>query len=150
MSVTAVGDNYFITALRLAGVDGLKAHDAFKEVGKRLKEFPEKIPTSYKHVLVSYITEEVNNLNVKEFFTEVNQRDQKIVNEVTEKIKKSLKKSNKNAELHISPKPINTIGGVMINTEDNKQYYVNTFESILVKIKSENQGKVPEILLKFK
>ena len=28
MSVTAVGDSYFITALRLAGVDGRNAHDA--------------------------------------------------------------------------------------------------------------------------
>jgi vacuolar-type H+-ATPase subunit E/Vma4 len=121
--------------------------DVFEEVEKRLRELPEKNPTRYRDILVSYAVEAINNLNGKELFIKVNRHDQKRVNELTEKIKDRPKKSNKIVGLQISPEPINAIGGVIIYTGDKKQYYVNTFESRLTKIKSEDKGRVLEILL---
>jgi vacuolar-type H+-ATPase subunit E/Vma4 len=125
-------------------------NDAFVETENRLKELPEKNPKFYKDILVSYIKEAINSLNGNKFFIEVNQHDQQIVGETIEIIKKSLKKSNKNVELYISPTQISTIGGTIVQTDDNKQYFINTFESRLTKIKTENQGKVLEILSKSK
>jgi vacuolar-type H+-ATPase subunit E/Vma4 len=121
--------------------------DVFEEVEKRLRELPEKNPTRYRDVLFNYAVEAINNLDGKELFIKVNHHDQKIVNELTEKIKNESKKSNEIVRLQISPEFINAIGGVIISTGDKKQYYVNTFESRLTKIKSEDEGRVLEILL---
>jgi vacuolar-type H+-ATPase subunit E/Vma4 len=121
--------------------------DVFEEVEKRLRELPEKNPTRYRDALINYAVEAINNLDGEELFMKVNHNDQKIVNELTEKIKNESKKSNEIVRLQISHEPINTIGGVIIYTEDKKQYYVNTFESRLTKIKSEDEGRVLEILL---
>ena len=122
--------------------------DVFKETENRLREVSDRKPSSYGDILVNYIVEAVNNLEGKKLLVQVNKRDQQIIDDVIDMAKKSLKKSGKNVELKTAPLPIDTTGGVIVYTEDMKQYYVNTFESRLAKIKSENQGKVIEILLR--
>jgi vacuolar-type H+-ATPase subunit E/Vma4 len=79
---------------------------------------------------------------------QIRRQDQPIADRILELAEKSLSKSGKNVTLKISPTQMNSLGGVIVHTEDMRQYYVNTFESRLAKTRSENLGKIMETLLK--
>ncbi|MEM3832167.1 MAG: V-type ATP synthase subunit E family protein [Thermoprotei archaeon] len=141
--------------LAIARIDGRKKvldmrskylEEVFKEVENRLSKVPIENRELYKKVLSDFIIEGIKNLGDSKFLIRINQRDSEIINDVIEMVKKKL--HNKKIEIRVSPEPLNDAGGVIIYTEDMKLYYTNTFESRLMKFKSENRNKVLEILLK--
>ncbi len=120
----------------------------FKEAENRLNKLPLENPELYKNVLSDFIIDGIKNLEGTKFIVKINQRDQAIINDVINLVKAKLGKNYKNIEIKISQEPLNASGGVIIYTEDMRLYYTNTFESRLMKFKSENRGKILDILLR--
>ncbi|MGQ9780728.1 MAG: V-type ATP synthase subunit E [Nitrososphaeria archaeon] len=133
---------------RVLSVKSKYLDQVFKEAENRLKEIPTQEPSIYQKVLVNYIMEALENLEGKEFMIQMNRQDQPLANKTLYLAEDALKKSGKNVKLKISPVPMDASGGVIVYTEDMRQYYVNTFESKLTKTRSESQGKIMEILLR--
>ena len=125
-------------------------NNVFKETENRLKEISEKKQSYYENIIVNYIIEAVDKLEGEIFVIQANKKDSQIIDKIIDVVRKKLKKSGRNVELKTSPQSIDIIGGVIVYTKDMKQYYVNTFESRLLKVKSESHGKIIEILLKSK
>ena len=134
--------------LAIARIDGKKKdlEEVFKEAENRLNKIPIENRELYKKVLSDFIIEGIKNLGGSEFLIKINQRDHEIINDVIEMVKRKL--HDKKIGISVSPEPLNDAGGVIIYTKDMRLYYTNTFESRLMKFKSENRSKVLEILLK--
>jgi vacuolar-type H+-ATPase subunit E/Vma4 len=141
--------------LAIARIDGKKKvldirskylEEVFKEAENRLNKIPIENRELYKKVLSDFIIEGIKNLGGSKFLIKINQRDHEIINDVIGMVKKKL--HDKKVEISVSSESLNDAGGVIIYTEDMRLYYTNTFESRLMKFKSENRSKVLEILLK--
>jgi vacuolar-type H+-ATPase subunit E/Vma4 len=140
--------------LAIARIDGKKKvldikskylENVLKEAENRLNKLPLENPELYKNVLSDFIIEGIKNLEGTKFVIKITPRDQSIINEVINIVKSKLKK---NIEITVSSEFLNASGGVIVYTEDMRLYYINTFESRLMKFKSENRGKILDILLK--
>lgn len=141
--------------LAIARIDGKKKvldvkskylEETFKEAENRLNRIPTENPELYKKILSDFIIEGIKNLGGSKFLVKINQRDQVIINDVIEMVKKKL--HNKSLDIKVSSETLNASGGVIVYTDDMRLYYTNTFESRLMKFKSENRSKVLEILLR--
>lgn len=140
--------------LAIARIDGRKKvldikskylEAVLKEAENRLNKLPLENPELYKNVLSNFIIEGIKNLEGTKFVIKITQRDRSIINDVISTVKSKFKE---NIEITVSPEPLNASGGVVVYTEDMKLYYINTFESRLMKFKSENRGQILDILLK--
>ena len=133
---------------RISNVKSKYLDQVFIEAENRLKEIANKKTSTYQKAMVNYVAEAVKSLEGNTFMIQIRRQDQPIADRILELAEKSLSKSGKNVTLKISPTQMNSLGGVIVHTEDMRQYYVNTFESRLAKTRSENLGKIMETLLK--
>jgi V/A-type H+/Na+-transporting ATPase subunit E len=121
---------------RILGIQAQYVERAFKDAEARLSRFPAGEQAQYQHALTGFITEGSKALGGAALVAVVRDADREIVEGIA-----------RSSGASISTEPLESIGGVVIRTKDERSYFVNTFESRLLRAREELRAKVTDTLL---
>jgi V/A-type H+/Na+-transporting ATPase subunit E len=121
---------------RILGIQAQYVEQVFKEAEARLSGLSVGGPAQYQHALTDFITEGSRALGGAALVAVVRDADREIVEGIA-----------RSSGASISTEPLESIGGVVIRTKDERSYFVNTFESRLLRAREELRAKVTDTLL---
>lgn len=115
-----------------------------EEVENRIKKLVNENRDKYREVMKRLLVEAISSLDGEKFLIHVNERDRDLVKRLISEIKRVTKRL---VELHVSERPVEMMGGVIVETADGKQIFNNTLDARLIRAREELLGQVREILL---
>ncbi len=105
--------------LRWSLVQGVK-----EQLGERMLQLAEH-PEEYRQVFINWLTEAAAQLRTSELVAEVNAKD---LQQFADQWEAMARQAAPDKTIHLHPTPIETLGGVLLRSEDNRIRIVNTFE----------------------
>jgi len=121
----------------------------FIEAEKRLKEVAESSDPRYINFLNNAVIEGAKKISGNKIIILTNNSDKKKLKKNLELLQKEVTKIRGiSTDLVLSSENIQTLGGVILHTEDMHQYYNNTIEARLTKFREEQIEKLIDVLLK--
>ena len=120
----------------------------FTDAKKRLEEAAEGTELRYVRFLQDSILNGATKLSDDKFVIFSNERDKKALKKALVGIqKKIIKTRGRHVVLELNPKNMDTIGGVIICTQDMNRCYNTTLEARLDEFREAHASEVTEILL---
>jgi len=125
-----------------------KKHAMIDNVLNQVREELSILVKSEKYVkmLENLIIEGCSTLNTPEMELMLNSKDSTLISDLGTSIKKISKKTKKKCKVKKSPRSIETIGGVKIQSKDGKMILDNTFDGILEHNNDKLRFKIAQIL----
>jgi len=119
----------------------------FEEVEKKIMKMAEAGGPEYSELLNNLILDGIAAMSGTKFILEVSSRDKEIVTHALGKIRERASKiRNGNITLQIGTLQTRTLGGVVVSTEDQVQYFNNTLEARLSAASQNLEGAIRKIL----
>jgi vacuolar-type H+-ATPase subunit E/Vma4 len=120
--------------------------EVFEEAEARLKSLPTKDPALYKSVLTNFMLEAAEGLEGAHLLAVVRDEDRTLVEGILKDFLKVRWKDGRKVTFSLSDESLDAAGGMLLHTDDMRTYFVNTFESRLLKTKTEERAKVLDSL----
>jgi len=120
---------------------------AFAEAESMLRGIPASDQAGYGNTLRRFIAEAVEALGSSTLVALVRAPDKKLVETVLRSLGGDSGASSPPPKVSISGEPLESMGGIVLLTPDERSYFVNTFESRLLRAREELRAKVTETLL---
>ena len=122
---------------------------AFQDAEKKLKELTEKpASTTYKKFLTNIVVESVAKMKGSKFIVQSDRKTNALLKKNSITISKEISKTKrKNVELQFEQNP-NISLGVIIHSEDKRQYFNNTLDARLAGVRERLGGQVYTLLFK--
>jgi len=121
----------------------------FEEAGKRLAEMAEKGGSDYRELLSKLILEGILKIKGNKFIAEVDSKDvDAIKKELKPILDRAAKIRNEKIELEIKALSTDSMGGIILSTEDMTRYYNNTLEARLSSARQNLAGEIHKIMFK--
>ena len=125
------------------------ADRVFEEAGKRLAEMADKGGSDYRELLSKLILEGILKTQGNKFIAEVDSKDvDAIKKELKPILDRSAKIKNEKIELEIKALSTDSMGGIILSTEDMTRYYNNTLEARLSSARQNLAGEIHKIMFK--
>ncbi|MCD5424997.1 MAG: V-type ATP synthase subunit E [Methanosarcinaceae archaeon] len=112
--------------------------DCFNESLLQLKEIP--TTSAYEDILVKYIQNGMDMMELTDVIVECNKKDAPIVKKIASNM------SGKLLSVKVSKNHIDSIGGIIIKSKDDSMFVNNTFEEIIRRKENEIRYGVSKIL----
>jgi V/A-type H+-transporting ATPase subunit E len=119
----------------------------FTDAMKRLEEAAEGTEPRYVRFLRDSVLKGVTTLTGDKFVIFSNENDKKALEKALAGIKKIMENKGKHVVLELNSKNMDTIGGVVICTQDRNRCYNITLEARLDEFRETHASEVTEILL---
>jgi len=121
----------------------------FEEAGKRLAEMADKGGSDYRELLSKLILEGILKTKGNKFIAEVDSKDvDAIKKELKPILDRAAKIKNEKIELEIKALSADSMGGIILSTEDMTRYYNNTLEARLSGARQNLAGEIHKIMFK--
>ena len=121
----------------------------FEEAGKRLAEMADKGGSDYRELLSKLILEGILKTKGNKFIAEVDSKDvDAIKKELKPILDRAAKIKNEKIELEIKALSADSMGGIILSTEDMTRYYNNTLEARLSSARQDLAGEIHKIMFK--
>ena len=125
------------------------ADRVFEEAGKRLAEMADKGGSDYRELLSKLILEGILKTEGNKFIAEVDSKDvDAIKKELKPILDRAAKIRNEKIELEIKALSTDSMGGIILSTEDMTRYYNNTLEARLSSARQNLAGEIHKIMFK--
>jgi V/A-type H+-transporting ATPase subunit E len=128
---------------KVLGLQSKYVEQAFSEAESKLRALPTAEPARYKAALTRFIAEGSDALSGASLMVVVRDADRKLVEGILQTAVGA-----RAERISLSSESLKSSGGIVIKTEDERGYYVNTFESRLLKAREELRAKVTDALLR--
>lgn len=128
---------------RILGLQSQYVERAFGEAESRLNDLPKSDPAEYRRMLARFIAEGFHELGGESAVVVAREADRKLV----EGVLRDSEGRGRRSEISIASEPLRSGGGIVLRTEDGRSYFVNTFESRLLRAREELRARVSETLL---
>lgn len=132
---------------RLLVLQSRYVDQAFSGAESLLNSLPLSDPTRYRNVLTRLIAEAAEDLGGSSLVALVREADRKMVKDVLRDLEESPGTGGRHPKVTISDEPLKASGGVVLRTEDGRSYFVNTFESKLLRAREDLRARVTDMLL---
>ena len=129
---------------KILGVKSLYVDQVSEKAEKELKRIAEKRGSVYVNSLKTLLMESIENLGSKNLLIFVNERDKETITKIIREVKREI--GGLNVKLKLASESINTIGGLIVQSADEKQIYNSTFEARLSRLKDKLRGDILNIL----
>jgi len=120
-------------------------NELLNEATKVAMEHIKRQDEVYLEGLKSLLTEAIRNIGGNEILVACNERDKELVEKVIKEVVAEAKKRGRNISVRIA-ESIECLGGVLVYSVDEREYYNNTIEARIRLLKSE---VLPKILWKL-
>ena len=125
------------------------ADRVFEEAGKRLAEMADKDGSDYRELLSKLILEGILKIKGNKFIAEVDSKDvDAIKKELKPILDRAAKIKNEKIGLEIKALSADSMGGIILSTEDMTRYYNNTLEARLSSARQNLAGEIHKIMFK--
>jgi vacuolar-type H+-ATPase subunit E/Vma4 len=132
---------------KILGLQSRYVEEAFSEAESRLNSLPTRDPAQYRSVLARLIAEASGELAGARLVAIVRESDRKLAEDIVRVIGDETDASGGKPRISVSGEPLGSSGGVILRTEDEKGYFVNTLESRLLRARDELRANVTDTLL---
>lgn len=129
----------------LLGLQSRYVEEAFRQAESRVMGLPSGDPALYKRVLTGLVSEACAGLGGSRLVAVARDSDRAIVEDILRGLKAS---GGRDLVCSLSAESLKATGGIIVHTEDLREYYVNTFESRFLKSRDETRAKVADALLR--
>lgn len=121
----------------------------FKEAEKRIASMAERGGSDYRELLSKLILEGVAELKGNKFVVKTNPRDLEMIkNDLTAILERAAKIKNGRVEFELQRLSRTVLGGVIVSTADDTQYYNNILEARISSVTENLAGEVHKILFR--
>jgi len=119
----------------------------FEEVEKRVTKMAENGGREYNELLANLTLEGISKMNGSKFIIETSLRDKEAISNLLGTItERASKLKNDKVTLHLETLQTKTLGGAVVSTEDQVQYFNNTLEARLAAASQKLEGTIRQIL----
>jgi vacuolar-type H+-ATPase subunit E/Vma4 len=119
----------------------------FEEVEKRITKMAENGGREYNELLANLTLEGISKMNGSKFIIETSLRDKEAISNLLGTItERASKLKNDKVTLHLETLQTKTLGGAVVSTEDQVQYFNNTLEARLAAASQKLEGTIRQIL----
>ena len=121
---------------KILALQSLYMERAFEEAEARLKSLPTSDSARYSKMMAAFFAEGSRELGASDLVAVVREGDRKLAEGIA-----------RASGVSISPERLDSSGGVVLRTKDERAYFVSTFESRLLKAREDLRAKVTNTLL---
>ncbi len=132
---------------RILGLQSRYIEQAFSEAEAGLKRLPVSDPTRYGNLLAKYTREALQELGGASLVALVRESDRKLVEGILRTLREDPAAGGPTFKVSVSDEPLRASGGIVIRTADERAYFVNTFESRILRAREELRAGVTDTLL---
>ena len=131
----------------ILGLESKYIEQAFSEAEARLEQLPTGDPKLYRKILTDFIAEAAGQLGGARFVAIANSSDRKLVEEIVRGSGDGIAVGGRTINCTVSNESLDSKGGIVLRTEDMRSYFINTFESRLLRAREELRARVADVLL---
>jgi len=132
---------------RILGLQSQFIEQVFSEAESRLGRMPTSDPAEYRSVLSGLISEAAQELAGASLVAVVREEDRTLVEDILRSPEDGPVAGGQLVRVSLSDEHLKSRGGVVLATEDGRGYFVNTFESRLLRAREQLRARVTDILL---
>jgi V/A-type H+-transporting ATPase subunit E len=132
---------------KILGLQSRYIEQAFSEAESRLNGMPTSDPARYKNALTRFMTEASQELGSASLVAIVRETDRKLMESIVRASGEDPRGAGGRSRIAVASEPLKSSGGIVLRTEDERGYFVNTFESRMLRAREELRAKVTDILL---
>ena len=132
---------------RILGLQSQFIEQVFSEAESRLGRMPTSDPAEYRSVLSGLISEAAQELAGASLVAVVREEDRTLVEDILRSPEDGPVAGGQLVRVSLSDEHLKSSGGVLLAAEDGRSYFVNTFESRLLRAREQLRARVTDILL---